>query len=325
MKKFFIFLNLFVFITVLALPIESYAQSSGRRERSSLRRKINKLDDDRVANVPVPILFGVTPDNITSDFGDPRGGGARKHEGQDIMAPRGAPIVTPTEAVVIREGYGDSSGNYVYTANPGGETFAYMHLDKPSDLDEGDELSKGDLIGYIGNTGNASGGVTHLHFEIHDDDGDPQDPYKRLQSIFPIADKIKYVEEILNNADDQKKLAEFIVTMYRKELYLAKSLNIVLPDAIEAALPTASFVPPVTTSLGNSNLDLRLGSRGAAVVNLQKFLLTKNAGVNNRIVADGVFGLMTERALIDYQSSAGINPANGYYGPITRAYISSHP
>ena len=84
-----------VVIGVMAIPEEVFAQTSGRRS-SSLRRKINKLDDDKVVSVPMPILFGLTPDNMISDFGDLRGGGTRRHEGQDILAPRGAPIATPT-------------------------------------------------------------------------------------------------------------------------------------------------------------------------------------------------------------------------------------
>ena len=324
----FIFFTLFIFIAVIVFPFNTFAQSSSTRYRysSSLRRKINELDDKKVVNLPVPILFGVTPDNIVSDFGDPRSGG-RKHEGQDIMAPRGAPIVTPTEAVVLRAGSGESSGNYVYTANPGGETFAYMHLDEIVDIDGGDVLKKGDLIGYVGNTGNASLGASHLHFEIHDDDGDPIDPYPRLTRIFPLADKIKYLKNILEDADNEKELAEFLVKIYRSELVLARILGTVLPleiiDALETVpISTTSYVPQ---ALNIPAGDLALGARGPAVVTLQNFLLSKNAGVNNGVVVDGVFGPITQRALIEYQTAAGIRPASGYYGSITRAYISAHP
>lgn len=312
-----------VVIGVMAIPEEVFAQTSGRRS-SSLRRKINKLDDDKVVSVPMPILFGLTPDNMISDFGDLRGGGTRRHEGQDILAPRGAPIATPTDAVVTRVGNGDSSGYYVYTANPGGETFVYMHLDKRSELDEGDELSKGELIGYVGNTGNASGGATHLHFEIHDDDGDPIDPFPRLTRIFPLADKIEYLENILDEVDDEEEFVKLMVQLYRREFLLAKTLSIVLPPEIETALLTVPL-GSVPANTGTPTSDLSLGSRGSAVVALQNFLLTKNAGVNNGVVADGNFGLTTQRALAQYQAAVGIKPASGYYGPITRAYISTHP
>jgi murein DD-endopeptidase MepM/ murein hydrolase activator NlpD len=61
-------------------------------------------------------------------FGDARGGGTRTHEGLDIMAPGGTPVVSPTDAVVLATGDGPDSGLFVRTANPGGEQFVYMHL-----------------------------------------------------------------------------------------------------------------------------------------------------------------------------------------------------
>ena len=56
----------------------------------------------------MPILFGVSVKNISPNFGDPRDGGARTHEGEDIMAVKGTPIISPTNAVVIRAGTGGS-------------------------------------------------------------------------------------------------------------------------------------------------------------------------------------------------------------------------
>ncbi len=149
------------------------------RYSSSLQRKIRKLDDDPVEEMPVPVLF-VKLSSITSDFGDPRGGGTRTHEGQDILAPQGSFIISPTDAVVTSTGKGSSSGTYVYAVGPGGESFRYMHLDKIAyGVKSGKELKKGDIIGYVGNTGNASGGPHHLHFEIRDG-RKATDPYPRL-------------------------------------------------------------------------------------------------------------------------------------------------
>src|SRR3989344_2313241 len=293
-----------VVIGVMAIPEEVFAQTSGRRS-SSLRRKINKLDDDKVVSVPMPILFGLTPDNMISDFGDLRGGGTRRHEGQDILAPRGAPIATPTDAVVTRVGNGDSSGYYVYTANPGGETFVYMHLDKRSELDEGDELSKGELIGYVGNTGNASGGATHLHFEIHQD-GNPIDPFPRLTRIFPLKDKIEYLNNILDEADDEDKLAESLVILYRNEFVLAQTYSIALPASVVKAM--ANKIAGGTTAFTRT---LRVGLRGEDVKLLQTIL---------GISADGSFGPKTKAAVVAFQISKGL-AADGGVGPITRAAL----
>lgn len=327
MKKFIVFVGVCAFFLNVTVPLQAFASHlSGQRERSSsISRNIGNLDDNIVTNIPMPILFGITPDNITPNFGDPRSGG-RTHEGLDIMAPRRALVVTPTDAVVIRTGVGESSGNYVYTANPGGETFVYMHLDEIANINEGDQLKKGELIGYVGNTGNASGGVTHLHFEIQDN-GNATDPYPRIKSIFPLKDKIEYLKIILDNAEDAKNLSERIVVLYRKELILAKTLNIVLPPEIETALITIpatvrNIVPKQASTPTNGNLTI--GSQGSAVTTLQKFLISKKVGSANLVIADGSFGPITKRALADYQASVGL-VADGYYGPITRTYIGTHP
>ncbi len=151
-----------------------------RRQNDELREKIEELGSEIVRIIPVPVS-GISLSSITPNFGDPRDGGARSHEGLDIMAPRGTEIISPTKAVVIRIGDGASSGLTVATANPGDETFVYMHLDSiKEDLEEGDEIEVGDVLGYVGNTGNASGGATHLHFEIRGEDREAKDPYPRL-------------------------------------------------------------------------------------------------------------------------------------------------
>lgn len=323
----------FLFVLNFFLPVASFAShtqrddgnfDAWRRSSSDLRNKIDDLDDDAVEDLPIPILFGIAVRNLSNNFGDPRSGG-RIHEGLDIMAPKGAPIVSPTEAVVIRVGDGASSGYYVYTANPGDETFAYMHLDEMSDLDEGDVLETGDLIGYVGNTGNASGGSTHLHFEIKTEDG-PTDPFPRLTETFDLDDKIDYLDKILNDHDDEEQFAEDMARLYRSELVLARTEGIELPDEIEdqlgagttAAVNTNTYTAPV-------GLDLTLGARGPAVVTLQKFLISKGVGSAVTITADGSFGPKTQKALAEYQASVGITPAAGYYGPKTRAYIASRP
>ncbi len=291
-----------------------------REGSRQLRSKINNLDDDPVEEVPIPILFGIGRWNLSRNFGDVRGSG-RSHEGLDIMAPRGAPIVSPTEAVVIRVGDGASSGYYVYTANPGNETFAYMHLDEMSELDEGDVLDPGDLIGYVGNSGNAIGGSTHLHFEIRDEGG-ATDPFPRLSGAFELSDKIEYLEKILSDHDDEEECAEQMVMLYRTDLLLARTQGIELPEEIEDGLGAVS----INTSAGASTgLDLTVGSKGPAVVTLQKFLISKGIGSGGNIVPDGNFGPRTQKALAEYQASVGITPASGYYGPKTRAYIESHP
>ncbi len=169
----------------------------GERYSSAITRAIRDLDEDVVTNLKVPVLLGVSVSQLSPNFGDPRGGGTRSHEGLDIMAPRGAFVVSPTEAVVVRIGEGESAGIYVYTANPGGETFAYMHLDSIADgVKPGTKLQAGDIIGYVGNTGNASGGAAHLHFEIRGKNG-LVDPYTRITREFTLEERIAGLKSLL--------------------------------------------------------------------------------------------------------------------------------
>lgn len=286
------------------------------RERSSrINDRIDDLDEDPVENVPIPILFGVDLDDLVANFGDPRGGGTRSHEGLDMMAPDGAPIVTPTEAVVIRVGSGTNSGIYVSTANPGGETFVYMHLARAADIEEGDVLDAGELIGYVGNTGNASGGSAHLHFEMRKG-REAMDPLPRLTEEFSLEEKMEFAEEIVEEDAD---IAAFFAREYGNIFIQARTAGIDIPDEVGDLLgiSTAS----VAVSTGVPARDLTIGSEGSDVSVLQSILI---AGGHLDIgQPTGYFGPLTQSALISYQSVHGISPASGYYGPLTRQFIEN--
>lgn len=334
------FLNFFVpvsFFLVCAVcaPLSAGAQYGSRESgwgSSSYRSKVNALDDDPVDKLPVPILFGIPLRSITPNFGDSRDGGDRTHEGLDIMAPKGAPIVSPTEAVVIRTGSGSSSGKYVTTANPGGESFVYMHLSEIL-VKNGDELDEGELIGYVGNTGNASGGLPHLHFEVRDGRR-ATDPFPRITQEFSLKEKIHFLEDALQklSGDDEEDFIKFVTETYTQELRMAEATNIDLPNSIEKALSTVSISIPLPgtggSGLGSGTTapgDLALNSSGPLVVALQGFLIAQKTGPAAQTLASagatGFFGPITERALIEYQNKHGIVPAVGYFGPKTRAYI----
>ncbi len=302
-----------------------------RQQSSEFKSKIDALDTTAEQSVNIPILFGVARANISPNFGDPRDGGARTHEGEDIMAVKGTPIVSPTEAVVVRVGAGPSEGNYVYTANPGGETFVYMHLDRIGEgVSTGDVLKEGDLIGYVGNTGNASGGGAHLHFEIHDKDNKPTDPYPRLTGEIPLAEKMTLLTKIMGQTSDPSTLGEFLVTNFRSTFTTAVNTNIAIPPAIATALSTIpAGTKPTVNSVALPAGDLASGSSGTAVVQLQTYLMNASVGkaalALKQAGATGYFGNLTYTALVEYQKLVGISPANGYYGSETRNYILSHP
>ena len=145
-------LSLVTMLFFAITPLHSFANHNDGSSNlwwgvsSSTERKINDLDNESEDDIVVPILLGVMVEDLDDTWGDARASG-RTHEGTDIFAPRGAFIVSPTDAVVTRIDYGDTGGKVVYTANPGGELFYYAHLEDYADgLNEGDELKKGDLI-----------------------------------------------------------------------------------------------------------------------------------------------------------------------------------
>ncbi len=342
MKKIAVFL-----LIVLITPFISSAQiattssdgstesHSVRRERirgwrgqsSELSQKIGALSSTAVLSVPMPVLFGVGVKDIWPNFGDPRDGGARTHEGEDIMAIKGTPVVSPTPAVVLRTGVGATEGNYVYTANPGGETFVYMHLDQIGEgVTSGTVLETGGLLGYVGNTGNASGGAAHLHFEIHTSSRDAIDPFPRLTKEFTPEEKVLYLSKILTAVSDATAFSNFLVLNFRSTFTLAISRGIVLPLPINIALGSLSNSSRVTSSLPTG--DLTVGSRGTSVTNLQKYLILKSAGAEAVKLATagatGYFGLLTQSALREYQIAMNISPADGYYGPVTREIGRAH-
>src|SRR3989344_400007 len=208
-----------------------------RQQSSELQQKIIALGSTANASVLMPVLFGVGVKDISPNFGDPRSGG-RTHEGEDIMAVKGTPIISPTPAVVLRIGAGETEGNYVYTANPGGETFIYMHLDRIGEgVISGLVLGQGSLIGYVGNTGNASGGPAHLHFEIRKDRV-AADPFPRLTKEFTLKEKMEFLEDILDDARNEEELAKSLVANYLDTFIRAQAEDIQLPqDIIDAGVP----------------------------------------------------------------------------------------
>ena len=302
-----------------------------RRQSSELQQKISALGSTVNVVVSMPVLFGVGIKDISPNFGDPRDGGARLHEGEDIMAVKGTPIVSPTPAVVLRTGVGTGEGNYVYTANPGGETFVYMHLDRIGEgVVSGLVLGQGSLIGYVGNTGNASGGPAHLHFEIHNASGTPVDPFPRLTGELPLQEKISDLSAILIQTSDSTALAQFLVLNFRGTFIAALAANITLPVPISNALASMPAAPAPVGSGGPLPAgDLDLGSSGVAVVALQRYLIQASSGAATaRLAAAGAtgnFGVITKAALVEYQVAVGISPPSGYYGPVTRAFIAAHP
>lgn len=117
--------------------------------------------------ISVPIA-GIPAAKLPDTFNESRGGGARKHEALDIMSPRNTPVHSVDDGSVIKLFTSKAGGLTVYAADPTGHfIYYYAHLDHyATGLHEGQPLHRGDVIGYVGSTGDASPGAPHLHFAI---------------------------------------------------------------------------------------------------------------------------------------------------------------
>ncbi|HEU4656157.1 MAG TPA: M23 family metallopeptidase [Capillimicrobium sp.] len=92
-----------------------------------------------------------------------RFGGGRGHEGQDLFADCGTPLVAAHDATVARVEYHGAAGNYVVLQERSGEALAYMHLRDEASVSVGEHVSAGEPVGLVGATGRADG--CHLHLE----------------------------------------------------------------------------------------------------------------------------------------------------------------
>lgn len=111
---------------------------------------------------------------IVSPFGSPREGGARRHEGIDIAAPRGTRALAAADAVVTEAGENARGGRVVFLTTEDGLRLYYAHLDRRL-VRTGQRVARGEPVGLVGDSGNARGTTPHLHFEVSAG-GVPHDP-----------------------------------------------------------------------------------------------------------------------------------------------------
>ena len=114
--------------------------------------------------------------NFTDDWLNPRFTPVfHLHEGTDIFAPTGTPVRSPVDGVV-RHSSGGAGGTAAYVRTVEGHDVYFAHLSAYSSVKPGDTVKVGEVIGFVGATGNAAGGASHLHFEIHPKGKGPVNP-----------------------------------------------------------------------------------------------------------------------------------------------------
>ncbi len=135
---------------------------------------------------PIVPVAGVAVKDLYDSFDEARGGGSRKHEALDIMAARNTPVLSALSGVLLKFHNSVAGGLTIYASDPSNRyVLMYGHLDSyRSGLKEGDALQRGQIIGFVGSTGDASPSAPHLHIAITRNDnvkqwwkGTPLNPF----------------------------------------------------------------------------------------------------------------------------------------------------
>ncbi len=146
-------------LPLLALLVAGCALVRGREARIEEALRARRL--------MVPVA-GVSPAEVPDDFGAPRDGGARIHGAVDILAPRGTPVLSADDGRVLRLHRNRRGGLTLYATDPS-ERFVYYYAHLAAyraGIRKGTRLLRGEVIGYVGTTGNAQRRAPHLHFQV---------------------------------------------------------------------------------------------------------------------------------------------------------------
>ena len=176
--------------TAIVEPVIGAPQSPARR--STTPETVAKATPAPVAttgDVPRSRLRtpidGVSVESFKGGFAERRGS-ERAHEAVDILSPRNTPVHAVESGTIAKLFFSKAGGITIYQFDPTGRLcYYYAHLERYADgLQEGQAVSQGDVIGYVGTSGNAPPGTPHLHFAVFELDADrhwwqgtPIDPY----------------------------------------------------------------------------------------------------------------------------------------------------
>jgi len=144
---------------------ERAAESGMTRENVASAGEMQSLMARRLL-IPVQ---GVNRARLRDNFNETRGG-TRRHEALDIMAPRGTPVLAAGDGTITKLSRNPLGGITLYETDPEGRySYYYAHLDHyAAGLHVGQDVRRGDIIGFVGSTGNAPAWAPHLHFTILD-------------------------------------------------------------------------------------------------------------------------------------------------------------
>ncbi|MEC8885544.1 MAG: M23 family metallopeptidase [Pseudomonadota bacterium] len=171
-------LILFISLLLCACQPPNSSESAGAQ---SLMLYWQLQQESLPSQIEIPVE-GVTQAQIVDTWDAARSAG-RKHEGVDIFAPRGTPVLASTHGIVARLGTNNLGGNVVWLVGPDRSRHYYAHLEGYADtIQEGDWVEAGEVLAYVGNSGNAAGTPPHLHYGIYLRGEGATNPYPYLVS-----------------------------------------------------------------------------------------------------------------------------------------------
>ena len=148
------------------------------------------LANDPLTALSLPVE-GIERETLLDNF-EERRGGSRRHEAIDILAPRNTPVLAVADGTIAKLFDSVPGGHTIYQFDPSGRyCYYYAHLERYArDLEEGDRVERGDVIGYVGTSGNAPPNTPHLHFAVYRLgpekrwwEGEPLNPFPLLRDV----------------------------------------------------------------------------------------------------------------------------------------------
>jgi hypothetical protein len=251
------------------------------------------------AAVPRLIFPVVAKASYVNDFGDPRPQG--RHEGNDLMAAKRSPVVAVESGRVKKWGSSSRGGCMLYLYGRSGTTYMYIHLNNDRTLKNDNRggcrnriayapglrssqwVRAGQLIGYVGDSGDANGLHAHLHFELHPHGGRAVSPYRRLRaamhllyprppaSVTTLTLRIRGTVVATHQELDPQRVRLRVTRVRIVEKWVAKparSVSLALPsDDGTSTAKLAALVPgdPVTAIVENVPQSLRSARAPAGI------------------------------------------------------------
>ena len=156
-----------VVLSILLFILNKYLPSLSQQTQTVVIAKWQQVNLLQQAlptenSLPNPLL----EQTLTDTWGAARSQG-RSHEGIDIFAARHTPIHATTSGIVTKVGENELGGRVVVIVGPGGAGHYYAHLEEYADISPNDWVDAGQVIGYVGDSGNAKGTPPHVHYGVY--------------------------------------------------------------------------------------------------------------------------------------------------------------